>query len=538
MILNNNPAIDVDVLMQRVRAEAEQLRSSGAIEFRRGEPRNLDDVRLARSLDRHQVVANLLAGADNANLRIDVPPRLRPFGPLGRFITRVLNYLFKRQREYNANLTSATRELLAMQITIGESVARSIEDLHGLERYRIESFREFRGAIDEFKSQLEGLNFAHHHTRLAVDEAVRSIGEQNDRLAQTDSRVNFAHERVDSAEADIHAISARLTALVEADQVRAGAVSALPGLAARLEGVHERTEFAHRRVDSAEETIGSLASHLAPRAEVRLQIVDSARELEKKIGETQESLLRSLAVLRSEMLAPARPLPAAPAAVPEADDAVHAMIADRFRGSRVDIDERLAIYLPIVRAAKTVQKKSPLLDAGPGRGEWLARLQEEKIAAFGVETNRILAEECRVQGLAVETSDLLAVLRSRAAASLGAITAFHVVEHLPFEYLVDTLRESLRVLVPGGVVIFETPDPRNLVVASQTFYLDPTHLHPVPRELLQALLEGVGFSGCEVLELHPPEHPLFPGDDDLSVRLNAVFSHPLDYALVARAPRS
>jgi len=28
-----------------------------------------------------------------------------------------------------------------------------------------------------------------------------------------------------------------------------------------------------------------------------------------------------------------------------------------------------------------------------------------------------------------------------------------------------------------------------------------------------------------------------PGQDDLSVRLNAVFSHPLDYALVARAPR-
>ena len=351
--------------------------------------------------------------------------------------------------------------------------------------------------------------------------------------------MNFAHERVDSSEADIQAISARLTALVDSDRVRSrDAADLVQAATARVDGIQERAEFAHRRVDSAEQTISSLASHLAPRVEVRLQIVDAARELEKKIGDTQESLLRSLAVLRSEMLAPARPLPSAPASPPEADDAVHALIADRFRGSRVDIEERLAIYLPIVRAAKTVQKKFPLLDVGPGRGEWLARLREAKIAAFGAETNRLLAEECRAQGLAVETSDLLTVLRARAAGSLGAITAFHVVEHLPFEYLVDTLRESLRVLVPGGLIVFETPDPRNLIVASQTFYLDPTHLHPVPRELLQALLEGVGFSGCDVLELHPPEHPLFPGDDDLSVRLNAVFSHPLDYALVARAPRS
>jgi O-antigen chain-terminating methyltransferase len=243
-------------------------------------------------------------------------------------------------------------------------------------------------------------------------------------------------------------------------------------------------------------------------------------------------------MLRGEMPSPDRPLPAPPQPVADVDDAVHALIADRFRGSRADIDERLKVYLPLIRSAGTVAGATPLLDVGPGRGEWLACLKAEQLSAYGAETNRLLAEECRVQGLDVETADMLAVLRGRANASLGAVTAFHVVEHLPFAYLVDSLREALRVLVPGGLMIFETPDPRNLIVASQTFYLDPTHLHPVPRELLQTLLEGLGFANCEVLELHPPDRPAFTGDDPISARLNTLFSSTLDYAIVARAPRA
>jgi O-antigen chain-terminating methyltransferase len=569
MILKNNPAIDVDELMQRVRAEAEHLRASGAIEFRRGEPRNLDDVRLARALDQQRVVAGLLAGAENANQRFDVPRRLQRFGPLARFLTRIINYLFKRQREYNANLTTAAREMLAMQTTIGESVMRAIEDLRGIERYRIESFRELRTSIDEFKSHLAGLDFAHHYTREMAEGAGRQLSTYEAALRAVEDRAGFAHDRIDSAESDLHAISGRLASLAERagfahqriDSAESDVRAISERLASivdradvdsartdeilrdhsavsdRLRAVHERTEFAHRRVDSSEQTLAGLANHLAPRAEVRLQIVDASRELEKKIADTYESMLRALAVLRGEISAGGRPAPAPPAMVADVDDTVHAFLADRFRGARADIGERLAAYLPIVRAAGTVGKKTPLLDAGPGRGEWLAHLNAAKVPAFGVESNRLLADECRAQGLAVEDGDLLSVLRARAPGSLGALTAFHVVEHLPFPYLVDTLREAVRVLAPGGIIVFETPDPRNLIVASQSFYLDPTHLHPVPRELLQALLEAVGFAGCDVLELHPPEHPFLPGQDDLSVRLNAVFSHPLDYALVARAPR-
>ena len=36
---------------------------------------------------------------------------------------------------------------------------------------------------------------------------------------------------------------------------------------------------------------------------------------------------------------------------------------------------------------------------------------------------------------------------------------FHIIEHLPYRTLIALFDETLRVLKPGGVAIFETPNP-------------------------------------------------------------------------------
>ena len=55
----------------------------------------------------------------------------------------------------------------------------------------------------------------------------------------------------------------------------------------------------------------------------------------------------------------------------------------------------------------------------------------------------------------------------------------------PFEVLLSFIDEVLRVLKPGGVALFETPNPDNVLVGSATFYLDPTHQRPLPSGLLK-----------------------------------------------------
>jgi SAM-dependent methyltransferase len=214
-------------------------------------------------------------------------------------------------------------------------------------------------------------------------------------------------------------------------------------------------------------------------------------------------------------------------------DALYVSFEDQFRGSREDIKERLRVYLPILEQAKLGTDEMPVLDVGCGRGEWLALLKEQGMRAQGVDLNRILVEECRQQGLEVGNGDALAYLRSLPDSSLGAVTGFHFIEHLPFDGLIKLLDETVRVLKPGGVAIFETPNPENVLVGSYRFYLDPTHRNPLPSPIVKFIAEARGLCRVAVMPLHPSEVPrVDEAGLDLAKRFNDYFYGPQDYAVI------
>jgi O-antigen chain-terminating methyltransferase len=150
-------------------------------------------------------------------------------------------------------------------------------------------------------------------------------------------------------------------------------------------------------------------------------------------------------------------------------DAYYAAFEDEFRGSREDIFNKLRVYLPIIEEAKVGTPDLPILDVGCGRGEWLELLRESGYIARGIDINRVMLQQCRARGLEVAQSDVIAYLQSLPDASLGAVTGFHIIEHLPFEVLIKLFDETVRVLSPGGLAIFETPNPENILVATHTF---------------------------------------------------------------------
>ncbi|MGD9975441.1 MAG: methyltransferase domain-containing protein [Desulfatirhabdiaceae bacterium] len=217
-------------------------------------------------------------------------------------------------------------------------------------------------------------------------------------------------------------------------------------------------------------------------------------------------------------------------------DAMYASFEDRFRGTREDIKQRQSIYLPIVLEAKAGSKDAPILDLGCGRGEWLEILHHEGLIAKGVDINRVFLEGCRELELDVVEQDAIAYLRSLKSNSIGAVTAFHLIEHLPLKTLIAFMDESLRVLQPEGLVILETPNPANMQVGSCNFYFDPTHRNPLPGPLTQYLLEARGFCRTQFMPLHPfGETPdrLTHGDLQVQRLLNQFFFGPQDYAAIA-----
>jgi SAM-dependent methyltransferase len=227
-----------------------------------------------------------------------------------------------------------------------------------------------------------------------------------------------------------------------------------------------------------------------------------------------------------------RTAPDGPAAqTPPLPESVYSLFEERFRGSPSDVAQKQKFYLPFLRNAP-----GPVFDAGCGRGEFLRLLHEERIAARGVETSALAAETCRAAGLDVSEGDAVDALAAAPSGSLGAVVAFQVVEHWPAAQTFRFLAEARRAIAPGGVLIVETVNTTSLS-AMNAFYLDPTHIRPVPPEALRFLCEAAGFPELQVEFLSPlPESARLVERSDNDVRLNEMLFGPQDYAVIARVP--
>lgn len=127
-------------------------------------------------------------------------------------------------------------------------------------------------------------------------------------------------------------------------------------------------------------------------------------------------------------------------------DDFYIALEDKFRGAREDIISKLKIYLPLIEQVKSKINNAPILDIGCGRGEWLELLQNNGYQNQGIDINRVMVEQCQKRELKVIEADAVEYLKSLPAESLAGITGFHIIEHLPFEVLLELFSETLRVL--------------------------------------------------------------------------------------------
>ena len=215
-------------------------------------------------------------------------------------------------------------------------------------------------------------------------------------------------------------------------------------------------------------------------------------------------------------------------------DSLYVFLEDHLRGSHKEIKRRLQVYIPFIKEADVGSKDSPILDIGCGRGEWLELLKEAGLYAKGLDFNGIMIKICKDRGLDVVQDESLSFLKNLPDNSLGAVTGFHLIEHYEFESLNKLFSETFRVLKPGGLAIFETPNPDNILVGSNTFYLDPSHKRPLPSLLVRLLMEANSFSDIIIENLHPRKISLKEEkiEEEHIEIFRKYFSGPQDYAVI------
>jgi 2-polyprenyl-3-methyl-5-hydroxy-6-metoxy-1,4-benzoquinol methylase len=135
---------------------------------------------------------------------------------------------------------------------------------------------------------------------------------------------------------------------------------------------------------------------------------------------------------------------------------------------------------------------APVLDIGCGRGIFLEILARAGIEAIGLDHSDESVEFCREKGFRVQREDAHTFLAGTEQ-QFGGIFCSHVIEHLAYEDASALLKLCYRALRPGGVLLVVTPNPLDLAVISEIFWLDPTHVRPYPAPLLRNMSEAAGF---------------------------------------------
>lgn len=324
-----------------------------------------------------------------------------------------------------------------------------------------------------------------------------------------------------------------------------------------LESLQDRRQEMDRRVGHLENFVPKALDDLVAHNDALFSRVDQKLDrARREAGELAGRLGSALALLETPEVPGTSPevsgTPAAALGRLRAEQAYLAL-EERYRGTEEEIRERLAVYLPRLRELAGRGRTVDLLDLGCGRGEALEVFAEAGLTVRGVDSSTEMVHRVREKNLDAVEGDLFTVLAGVDEESVAAVVSFHVVEHLPAVALDRLLRLAFRALIPGGLLILETPNPLSVVVAARSFWLDPTHERPVHPDSLALFAREAGFQSVERFDLRPfppaerlPEIDLDGVAPDqrevadqvnrLRDRLDELLYGYQDYALVAEKP--
>ncbi len=436
----NNPEINVDVLMQKIRQEVSQRQNDY-------QPVVLNSTNFKSSAVKFDVshIETLLGDAESrANVRTKWPDKWNRFpfnfsSVIQKLALKILSFIFKDQREVNFNLIQSLKESLLLNQQLISEIAN------------------LRSQVEQSTTLIENSVPAINKRLDTVDGSLQAFKEC---LTKADDRQQTFEECLTKADDRQQTFEECLTKADDRQQT----------FEECLTKAEDRQQTFEERLHIVEELLGTKVTQNLPAC---LEV-------------TEESYINTAIALSK--------IPIEEHYQHEKKDLFYYLFENVFYNSEV-VKEKQKIYLKFINPH--ISQSYRFFDAGCGRGEFIQTLTENNIKCIGVDLNKLEASNLIKGGFDVYEADILDYLESHNEQYSG-ISAFQVVEHLNFEYIHKFLSVSFERLVNDGVIIIETVNPHSLYALSN-FYQDPTHIKPIPPEMLKFILEWHGFKSIKII---------------------------------------
>ncbi|MCX7848134.1 MAG: methyltransferase domain-containing protein [bacterium] len=441
-------------------------------------------------------------------------------------------------------------EVISREDAIVQSVAATNRELENMVRRQdaiVASLHQTDKRLEELARHYDALvSFAPlaqaHAQRLQTleqetalfRERIRALGQREDELAVEIARLQESASRFAQIAEELERLKGQCNRVVEE---LGGVRKALESCESSVTRIRSAYEEEARGVAARMQEVQSLATELRVTVEEHL---NRAAGILTRISRARRGQQRANQMSgEGELVEGARTVALLPSA------SAYQAYEESQRGSEELVYTRLRAYVPWLQRAP-LGGEAVILDLGSGRGEFLELLRDAGLTGYGVDINPLAVQHARAKGLDVREEDLFDALRKVKPHSLAAITAFHVIEHFPFHAICQMIALARRALLPGGLLLMETPNVFNLQVAASDFYKDPTHVRPVHPVTLDLWLRYHGFSETHIEFVHP-----FPRSEQLEVtqaikpevlrrnlkRVNELLYGYRDCAIIATAGR-
>ncbi len=136
---------------------------------------------------------------------------------------------------------------------------------------------------------------------------------------------------------------------------------------------------------------------------------------------------------------------------------------------------------------------SRVLDVGCGHGAFLDVARDAGLRVSGLDASPQAVESCLRRGHEVARGEAIEGLRARAGDPVDGILCAHLIEHMDGSRAAALVASAAAALRPRGALVLVTPNYRSPIVQEEVFWLDPTHVRPYPRALLERLCSAAGL---------------------------------------------
>lgn len=172
-----------------------------------------------------------------------------------------------------------------------------------------------------------------------------------------------------------------------------------------------------------------------------------------------------------------------------------------FKNRGIDTAYYQSFQLPAYLQAELPKSKDArILDIGCGFGQMLTRIKEKGYAQLkGIDIGHESVDFCQSIGLDVELVESVDSFASQNKSQFDLILMSHVLEHIPKEQTIDTLKAIRSMLAPGGAFIVMVPNAQSNT-GVYWMYEDFTHHLLFTAGSLKYVLMSAGFETIEFLD--------------------------------------